>query len=83
MFDWVMQDIAQPEISEILTQRVFKKEKQRKDRLRHVVAQQIKRRICKRKMKLFIDSLCSCSPTNRGDVTDFSVTKNFQVSFSE
>ncbi len=48
-----------------------------------VVAQRIKRRIYKRKMKLFIDSLCSCSPTNRGDVTDFSVTENFQVSFSE
>jgi hypothetical protein len=29
-----------------------------------VVAQRIKRRIYKRKMKLFIDSLCSCSPTN-------------------
>ncbi len=47
------------------------------------LAQRINWRIYKRKMKLFIDSLCSCSPTNWGDVTDFSVTENFHVSFSE
>jgi hypothetical protein len=48
-----------------------------------IVAQQIKRRISERKMKLFIDSQSCCCPSNQGDAIDFSMTKNFHISFSE